>query len=97
LRVTHHIPVLYGSQLPRFGRTDAETERYCRAMLILFKPWRRLADLLTETSWLESYRAYEFTARARRVIDNIHVEDECRDARQRHDEDRRAGTAQPLL
>ncbi|KAI0061063.1 hypothetical protein BV25DRAFT_1782810, partial [Artomyces pyxidatus] len=97
LRVTHHVPVLYGSQLPRFGRTDTETERYCRAMLILFKPWRELGDLLTERTWLDSYRTYVFPSHVQRVIDNIHIEDECRDARQRHDEDRRAGITQPLL
>ncbi|KAA1478248.1 hypothetical protein DENSPDRAFT_861822 [Dentipellis sp. KUC8613] len=45
LRTRPFVPVILG---PTIGRTDREFEErslFCRAMLILFKPWRRPSDL----------------------------------------------------
>ena len=38
------VPVLYGPQIPRKDREDTR-ERYCRALLTLFVPWRTVHDL----------------------------------------------------
>jgi hypothetical protein len=39
-----HVPILYGPQIPRRDRDDTR-ERYNRALLTLFVPWRAVADL----------------------------------------------------
>ncbi|CAF4380713.1 unnamed protein product [Rotaria magnacalcarata] len=39
-----HVPVLYGPQIPRQDRDDTR-ERYCRAILTLFVPWRTVTDI----------------------------------------------------
>ncbi|CAF1564624.1 unnamed protein product, partial [Rotaria sordida] len=39
-----HVPVLYGPQIPRQDRDDTR-ERYNRALLTLFVPWRNAIDL----------------------------------------------------
>ncbi|CAF4798584.1 unnamed protein product, partial [Rotaria sp. Silwood2] len=39
-----HVPVLYGPQIPRRDRDDTR-ERYGRAILTLFVPWRTVTDL----------------------------------------------------
>ncbi|CAF4411951.1 unnamed protein product [Rotaria sp. Silwood2] len=39
-----YVPVLYGPQIPRRDR-DNTRERYCRAILTFFVPWRTVTDL----------------------------------------------------
>ncbi|CAF4349241.1 unnamed protein product [Rotaria sp. Silwood2] len=39
-----HVPILYGPQIPRRARDDTR-ERYSRAILTLFVPWRTVTDL----------------------------------------------------
>ena len=39
-----HVPILYGPQIPRQDR-DETRERYWRALLTLFVPWRAVTDL----------------------------------------------------
>ncbi len=39
-----HVPVLYGPQIRRRDRDDTR-ERYSRALLTIFVPWRTVADL----------------------------------------------------
>ncbi|KZT59319.1 hypothetical protein CALCODRAFT_413126, partial [Calocera cornea HHB12733] len=41
-----HVPVVLGPTLPRADRGVEERLDWCRAMVILFKPWRTLDDLL---------------------------------------------------
>ncbi|KZT55184.1 hypothetical protein CALCODRAFT_406669, partial [Calocera cornea HHB12733] len=41
-----HVPVILGPTLPRGDRGLEERSLWCRAMLILFKPWRTFNDLL---------------------------------------------------
>ncbi|CAF5143403.1 unnamed protein product, partial [Rotaria sp. Silwood1] len=38
------VPVLIGPQIPRHEREETH-ERYCRALLTLFVPWRSVQDL----------------------------------------------------
>lgn len=43
-RVNPIIPILLGPSIPRKDREDTR-ERYCRAILALFSPWRSISDL----------------------------------------------------
>ncbi|KAI0043929.1 hypothetical protein FA95DRAFT_1464697, partial [Auriscalpium vulgare] len=90
LRSLRMIPVLLGPSIPRRDRGDEERELWSRAMLILFKPWRRLSDLKSgQQTWRDAYDAHEFPPHLQRIINNMHVEAECRDARSSHDAARR--------
>ncbi|KAI0059802.1 hypothetical protein BV25DRAFT_1777328, partial [Artomyces pyxidatus] len=92
LRSLPLVPVVLGPTLPRADREVEERQLWCRAMLILFKPWRSVADLKgADESWQEAYDKYEFPRRLRRVIENINVEHECKDARDQYDNERREG------
>ncbi|KZO94889.1 hypothetical protein CALVIDRAFT_483665, partial [Calocera viscosa TUFC12733] len=55
------VPVILGPTLPRGDRSLDERTRWCRAMLILFKPWRALVDLLQpDESWDEAFERFSF-------------------------------------
>lgn len=85
------IPVLLGPTISR-DRTPEERESWCRAMLILFKPWRSLDDLRgIGQSWKDAFEHFEFSEDSARVMQNINVLHECKDARSSYDELRRAG------
>ncbi|KAJ7119795.1 hypothetical protein C8R44DRAFT_541140, partial [Mycena epipterygia] len=84
------IPVLLGPTLPRPDRSDAEYERWCRTMVMLFKPWRSMADLKGEhATWQKAFDATEFSSGAKYIMHNLNVENECKDARDEHDKLRR--------
>lgn len=52
------IPVLLGNAIPCPDQSPEEHEMYCRAMLLLFKPWRALQELKGEAnSWCEALKA----------------------------------------
>ncbi|KIO26438.1 hypothetical protein M407DRAFT_74482, partial [Tulasnella calospora MUT 4182] len=75
------VPVLLGPTISRDG-TPEERESWCRAMLILFKPWRSRADLKTVgQSWKDAFEHFDFPEDAVRVMRNINVLHECKDAR----------------
>lgn len=95
LRSVSFIPVMLGPSLPRRDRNE---EEWCRAMLILFKPWRSLGDLKSmDQSWSDAYNLYQFPERLQRIMKNVHVELECKDARDKHVSDRRVGKVDSLL
>ncbi|KAJ7131641.1 hypothetical protein C8R43DRAFT_821548, partial [Mycena crocata] len=84
------IPVLLGPNLPRPDRSDGEYERWCRSMLILFKPWRTMEDLKGDhMTWEAAFNSTTFTATSLRIMRNMNVENECKDARDEHDKLRR--------
>ncbi|KAJ7086497.1 hypothetical protein C8R44DRAFT_650818, partial [Mycena epipterygia] len=85
-RRTPVVNVLLGDTLPRPDRSPAERERWARAMMIFFKPWRSLDDLknLGET-WADAYDSTEFTYQALQIIQNMNVENQCKDARDAHE------------
>ncbi|EIW62579.1 uncharacterized protein TRAVEDRAFT_81890, partial [Trametes versicolor FP-101664 SS1] len=72
-----------GPRLPRRDREN-ERERYCRLMLILFKPWRNASELLGDAlNWDDAYEAHavEHTDEHKRIIRNMQLLHECRDSR----------------
>ncbi|KAJ7572176.1 hypothetical protein C8J56DRAFT_757775, partial [Mycena floridula] len=71
---------------PPIPRRDSEihVEKHARLMLILFKPWAHPSDLRNDNeSWSETYQTFltNADARVKRLIDNMQVLHECRDAR----------------
>ncbi|KAG1856611.1 hypothetical protein C8R48DRAFT_675009 [Suillus tomentosus] len=62
------VPVLLGNTIPRPDKSDKEYTLHCRALMLLFKPWRNLRDLKGEPS----------------IIKNMDIENECKDARDAH-------------
>ncbi|VDC00928.1 unnamed protein product [Peniophora sp. CBMAI 1063] len=98
LRGNMHVPILSGPKIPRQSSGDDARERFCRAMLILFKPWRERSDLLGDfPNWAAAYDAHKFPDHLLRTIRHIHVEHECKDARDRYSEARRAGLEGQLM
>ncbi|KZO91897.1 hypothetical protein CALVIDRAFT_466384, partial [Calocera viscosa TUFC12733] len=78
------VPVILGPSIPRGDRGLEERVEWCRAMLILFKPWRCLDDLLLHgEGWDAAFERCVFTAEQLRVMGNIGVLSECKDARPR--------------
>ncbi|KAJ7612825.1 hypothetical protein DFH06DRAFT_929721, partial [Mycena polygramma] len=78
------VPVLLGPTLPRPDRSSAEYERWCRAMLIIFKPWRVPSDLKDSAqSWADAFADAlpHFSREAKRIMRNMNIENECQDAR----------------
>ncbi|KAF8431686.1 hypothetical protein L210DRAFT_3415490, partial [Boletus edulis BED1] len=76
---------------PGLPRRDCEESlaRHARLMLILFKPWHSVMDLRGDcTNWVDAYNLWVEDAEGmfplkRRLIDNIHAVQECKDARDR--------------
>ena len=86
IRKRNIVPVPIGPSIPRRDQPEVY-DRYCRLMLILFKPWRVPVDLhVPGTNWSDAFE--EFTAvlpvEHRQIIDNMQVLHECRDSRDDH-------------
>ena len=85
LRNKHVVPVLIGESIPLPHYSDIRLEEFSRAMLLLFRPWRRISSLLDVFScWTEAFDAYKFKDRLSKLIDNFTVELECKDSRDTH-------------
>ena len=81
-----YVPVPIGPSIPRRDRDEVKA-RYCRLMLILFKPWRRASDLRSAgQSWESSFEEFtvECSIRYRKIMDNMQILHECRDSRDDH-------------
>ncbi|KAJ7892948.1 hypothetical protein B0H13DRAFT_1625388, partial [Mycena leptocephala] len=77
------IPVPIGPGIPRRDKPDVYP-RYCRLMLIFFKPWRHARDLRAEgQSWEDAFNSFtlECSASIRYKMDNMQILHECRDSR----------------
>ncbi|KAG6371569.1 hypothetical protein JVT61DRAFT_9276 [Boletus reticuloceps] len=75
-----------GRRIPyRSSESNPSTdEEWCRAMLILFKPWRTFEDLKgDQMSWRVAFDGTVFDEHAHHVMHNMDVESECEDARDR--------------
>ncbi|KAJ7774870.1 hypothetical protein B0H16DRAFT_1303591, partial [Mycena metata] len=97
-RSTPVVNVLLGDRLPRPDRGAAEKQRWYRAMLILFKPWRILSDLKAPgETWEAAFVRTEFGDGARVIMKNMNIENECKDAKDKYEVQRKAGKVRPLL
>ncbi|RXW17049.1 hypothetical protein EST38_g8796 [Candolleomyces aberdarensis] len=82
------IPVTVGPAIPRRDRPESY-ERYCRLMLILFKPWRVPQDLrVSAETWALEFEQFKassaFTPTVAAILENMQVFHECRDSRDDH-------------
>lgn len=85
-RTTPVVPVLLGPQIPRREREETR-ERYCRALLTLFVPWRTVYDLCTSNqTWSTALHARMclISDSSRKIIDNIQLLHECKSDRDEH-------------
>ncbi|KAJ7776560.1 hypothetical protein DFH07DRAFT_731869, partial [Mycena maculata] len=77
------VPVPIGPGIPRRDKPDLRS-RYCRLMLIFFKPWRDACDLRENYgSWEEAFEAFVKTCSQSVIhkMDNMQIMHECRDSR----------------
>ncbi|KAG1797047.1 uncharacterized protein HD556DRAFT_1306744 [Suillus plorans] len=85
LRKKKVIPVLLGNALPHPDRSEEEYEKYCRAMMLLFKPWRDLGMLKDKhMSWRGAFDNMTFDPAISSIIRNMNIENECKEARDTH-------------
>ncbi|KAJ6501460.1 hypothetical protein C8R47DRAFT_970072, partial [Mycena vitilis] len=87
VRKVDHVPVLLGPKIHRFDRSDEERELWAYDVAVLFKPWRVPTDLKSaDETWLEVATRLRDALEPwkNRVIDNMNVLSECRDARREH-------------
>jgi hypothetical protein len=77
------VPVPTGPGLPRRDRA-AIWEKYCRVMLILFKPWKGIKDLRNiDETWTDAFERFQRNAPCRilKFMDNMQRLHECKDSR----------------
>jgi len=82
----HFVPVPIGPAIPRRDRPELHA-KYARLMLMLFKPWRKEADLREDaTSWWEALDKFlkSCSKETRKVMDNMQILHECKDSKDSH-------------
>ncbi|CAF4982555.1 unnamed protein product [Rotaria sp. Silwood1] len=81
-----HVPILYGPQIPRQDRDDTR-ERYSRALLTLFVPWRTVADLCdANETWQDAFKSRKnfVSMHSWQIIENIQLLHEYKKDRDEH-------------
>ena len=83
------LPTLIGPSLPRRDREES-TEKYCRLMLLLLKPWCYPEHLMGNfTSFELAFQAFQKdNPQWTTLLDNMQLLHECRDSRDDHFENR---------
>ncbi len=82
----YHVPILYGPQIPRRDRDDTR-ERYSRALLTLFVPWRTVTDLCDiNQTWEDAFKSHQthISNHSWKIIENIQLLHECKKDRDEH-------------
>ncbi|EIW78411.1 hypothetical protein CONPUDRAFT_83833, partial [Coniophora puteana RWD-64-598 SS2] len=83
LRGKRSVPVLLSRDLPKRSGPNADEEKYCRILLLLFKPWRTFVDLKGgHHTWVDAHNAHTFGPFESHVIQNLDVMNECADAKE---------------
>ncbi|CAF4345383.1 unnamed protein product, partial [Rotaria magnacalcarata] len=80
------VPVLVGPQIPRQEREETR-ERYSRALLTLFVPWRSVHDLCAlNQTWAEALEVQKslISPASLKIIENIQLLHECKHDRDEH-------------
>ncbi|KZT55602.1 hypothetical protein CALCODRAFT_437013, partial [Calocera cornea HHB12733] len=76
------VPDVSGTSLPRRELGGIRNEAWCRAMLVLFHPWRTFDDLKDNAhSWLKVYDETPFSAFHSKIMDNMEVMSDSKEAR----------------
>lgn len=82
----YRVPVLYGPQIPRRDRDDTK-DRYNRAILTLFVPWRDVTDICAiDQTWIQAFtfRKDRISMNSWKIIENIQLLHECKKERDEH-------------
>ncbi|KAJ7870311.1 hypothetical protein B0H14DRAFT_2345734 [Mycena olivaceomarginata] len=85
------VAVPIGPGIPRRDKPDVYS-RYCRLMLIFFKPWRHAKDLRVRgQSWVDAFDLFKANCQPSvlNMMDNMQILHECRDSRDDHFAERR--------
>ena len=85
------IPVPIGPSIPRRDQ-EKNYARYCRLMLILFKPWRHASDLReNDQKWEEAFKLFQdnCSSHVNKIMDNMQILHECQDSGNDHFSQRR--------
>ncbi|CAF1486450.1 unnamed protein product [Adineta ricciae] len=85
-RSTPVVPVLLGPQVPRHDREETR-ERYHRALLTMFIPWRTVIDLCHgNDTWSDAFEARKslVSLQAQKIIQNMQLFHECKKQRDEH-------------
>ncbi|KAF9780996.1 hypothetical protein BJ322DRAFT_992257, partial [Thelephora terrestris] len=85
------VPVPIGPAFPRRDRS-LQHAKYCRLMLILFKPWRVVGDLRDAgETWITAFNKFGTVCAepTKCILDNMQVMHECKDAKDVEDNRRR--------
>ena len=80
------VPILYDPQIPRKDRENTR-ERYSRALLALFVPWRTVSDLCSiNQKWEEALKSRQhlISTYSQNIIENIQLLHECKKDRDEH-------------
>ena len=80
------VHVLVGPQIPQRDREDSK-ERYYRAIMTLFIPWRSVLDLCDiNHTWEQAFtvRQENITFDSQKIIENIQLFHECKNNRDEH-------------
>ena len=88
------VPVPIGPALPRRDRPELRA-KYSRLMLMLFKPWRKEANLRGDAAgWPEAFDEFAecCSKETRKVMDNMQILHECKDSKDSHFRTRRNHT-----
>ncbi|KIM23130.1 hypothetical protein M408DRAFT_77987 [Serendipita vermifera MAFF 305830] len=94
-KTTEVIPVMQGPTIPHPQKGPAAKEQWARAMVILFKPGRSIADLKDpQETWLDAYNRLVLSSELSCIVDNMLVLEECKDAR---DADMTARRSRPVF
>ena len=89
---------MIGPALPRRDQGPIYP-RYCRLMLVLFKPWRKVADLREPgETWTQAFDRFVGVCGKdiKRVLNNMQVLHECKDAKDIEDRQRRDNRREAL-
>ncbi|KAJ3575597.1 hypothetical protein NP233_g982 [Leucocoprinus birnbaumii] len=78
-REQYLVPVITGGALPK--KCCPIAPRFARCMLMLFKPWRSVEDLLIESNWVSSFEGFLSVASSGTTerINNIEQLQNCKD------------------
>ncbi|CAF4664223.1 unnamed protein product, partial [Rotaria sp. Silwood2] len=80
------VPVLLGPQILGYEREETR-ERYFRALLTLFVPWRSVHDLCAvNQTWFEAFEIRKplISSSSVKIIENIQLLHECKHDRDEH-------------
>lgn len=78
------IPVILGDKFQRPDRSAEELELWAKSVLLLFLPWRDFGTVKNGfQDWTAAYESHKYNIKPRyhRIIRNLNVLTECRDAR----------------